>query len=261
VEFKNLLFDVEEGVATITFNRPKAMNAMNTETMNELMDAILICKKDDSIKSLLLTGAGGKSFIAGGDIAEMLNKTAPEALEFFELGQETYRALEVLPKPSIAAIDGFALGGGVECAMACDVRFCSAKTVFGQPEITIGLIPGWGGSQRLARLVGFGIAKEIIMGGGQTKAQRAYELGLVNRVYETSEELMAESKKFAKKLASLPGFALKMAKHCINYGYDISLDHAQRIEAECCAQCFSTHDRKEGMTAFMEKRKPVYIGK
>jgi len=259
MEYKNLLFTVEEGVATITFNRPKALNAMNSETMGELRDAVVKCGDDDSIKAIILTGSGEKAFVAGADISEMQNLEPYESLKFMELGQETLRLLETLSKPSIAAVNGFALGGGTEISMACDMRFVSENARFGQPEILIGLIPGWGGTQRLTRLIGVGRAKEIIMSGGQIKAQRAYEIGLANRVFP-ADQLMEETKKFAKKLAGMPGFAIKMAKHSINFGYDLSLDNAIRLEAECCAQCFSTKDQKEGMTAFLEKRKPNFIG-
>jgi len=259
MEYKNLLFTVEDGVATITFNRPKALNAMNSETMGELMEAVSQCKKDDSIKAVILTGSGDKAFVAGADISEMKDLRPKEALAFMELGHETLRALETLPKPSIAAVNGFALGGGTEISMACDMRFASETARFGQPEILIGLIPGWGGTQRLARLIGTGRAKELIMGGGQIDAKRAYELGLVNQVYP-ADQLLAEAKRFAKRLAGMPGFALKMAKHAINFGYDLSLDNANRLEMECCAQCFSTDDQKEGMGAFLEKRKPGFKG-
>lgn len=259
MEYKNLLFEVEEGIAVITFNRPKALNAMNTETMKELMDAVVDCKNDESIKVLVMTGAGEKAFVAGADIAEMQNLKPKEALAFMELGHETLRTLETLPKPSIAAVNGFALGGGTEISMACDIRFASETARFGQPEILIGLIPGWGGTQRLSRLVGMGRAKELIMSGEQIDAQRAYEIGLVNRVFP-ADQLLPEAKKFAKKIAGMPGFAIKMAKHAINFGYDLSLDNAARLEMECCAQCFSTDDQKEGMKAFLEKRKPVYTG-
>ncbi len=259
MDYKNILFTVEDGVALLTFNRPKALNAMNSETMTELMQAATVCKNDDNIKVLVLTGAGDKSFVAGADISEMQNLRPKEALAFMELGHETLRLIETMPKPSIAAVNGFALGGGTEISMSCDMRFASETARFGQPEILIGLIPGWGGTQRLARLVGFGRAKELIMGGDQINAQRAYEIGLVNRLYP-ADQLMAETKKFAAKMARLPGFALKMAKHAINYGYDLSLDNANRLETECCAQCFSTDDQKEGMTAFLEKRKPNFKG-
>jgi enoyl-CoA hydratase len=259
MEYKNLLFDVEDGVAVITFNRPKALNAMNSETMTELYDAATRCKNDDGIKAVILTGSGEKAFVAGADISQMQNMRAQEALAFMELGHETMRLLETLPKPVIAAVNGFALGGGTEISMSCDMRFASENARFGQPEILIGLIPGWGGTQRLARLVGMGRAKELIMGGDQIDAKRAYEIGLVNRVYP-ADQLIPETKKFAAKMARLPGFALKMAKHAINFGYDLALDNANRLEMECCAQCFSTDDQKEGMKAFLEKRKPNFTG-
>jgi len=260
MEFKNLLFTVEGGVATITFNRPKALNAMNSETMGELLEALNQCKKDDSIKAIILTGSGDKAFVAGADISEMQNLRPKEALAFMELGHETLRALETLPKPSIAAINGFALGGGMEISMACDMRFASETARFGQPEILIGLIPGWGGTQRISRLVGLGRAKELVMGGGQMDAKRAYEIGLVNQLFP-ADQLLDTTKKFAKRLAGMPGFAIKMAKHAMNFGYDLSLDNANRLEMECCAQCFSTDDQKEGMKAFLEKRKPNFQGK
>jgi enoyl-CoA hydratase len=244
MEFTNLIFTVEDGVAIITFNRPKALNAMNSATMNELYEAVSICEKDDAVKAVILAGAGDKAFVAGADISEMANLRPQEGMLFMELGHKTLRMLENLPKPSIAAINGFALGGGVEISMACDMRFCSEASRFGQPEILIGLIPGWGGTQRLARLVGIGRAKELVMAGGQIDAKRAYEIGLVNKVFPV-DQLMEETKK---------------AKHAINFGYDLPLDNANRLEVECCAQCFSTDDQKEGMKAFLEKRKPVYKG-
>jgi len=259
MEYKNLLFEIEGGIATITFNRPKALNAMNSETMKELFDAVTCCKNDDLIKVIILTGAGEKAFVAGADIAEMQNLRPKEALAFMELGNETLRLLETLSKPSVAAVNGFALGGGTEITMACDMRFASETARFGQPEILIGLIPGWGGTQRLPRLIGMGRAKELIMSGEMIDAKRAYEIGLVNRIFP-SDQLLAETKKFAGKLAGMPGFALKMAKHAINFGYDLALDNAIRLEVECCAQCFSTDDQKEGMKAFLEKRKPVFTG-
>lgn len=260
MELKNLLFAVEDGVAIITFNRPKALNAMNSETMGELFEAVNICKKDDSIKAIILTGSGDKAFVAGADISQMQDLRPKEALAFMEMGQETLRALETLPKPSIAAINGFALGGGTEISLACDMRFASEAARFGQPEILIGLIPGWGGTQRLSRIVGMGRAKELVLGGGQIDAKRAYEIGLVNQIFP-AEQLMDATKKFAKRLAGMPAFAVKMAKHAINFGYDLSLDNANRLEVECCAQCFSTDDQKEGMKAFLEKRNPNFQGK
>ena len=259
MSYNNLLLTVEEGIATITFNRPKAMNAMNSDTMLELRDAVTACKNDSAVKVVILTGAGEKAFVAGADISQMQNLRPAEALGFMELGNETLRLIETMPKPAIAAVNGFALGGGAEISMACDVRFASENAQFGQPEITLGIIPGWGGTQRLARLVGMGRAKELILGGGLIDAKRAYEIGLVNKVVAL-DQLLAEAGKFAKKLANLPGFALKMIKHSVNFGYDLSLDNAIRLEVECCAQCFSTDDQKEGMKAFLEKRKPSFTG-
>lgn len=260
MEYKNLLFTVEEGVATITFNRPKALNAMNSETMGEFMNAIKTCYDDDNIKAVIVTGSGDKAFVAGADIVEMQDLEPCDALKFMERGHETYRALELMPKPTIAAVKGFALGGGTEIAMSCDIRFAADNARFGQPEILLGLTPGWGGTQRLPRLVGIGRALELIMGGGQIDAQRAYEIGLVNKVFP-ADQLMEETKKFAKRLAGMPGFAIKMIKHAVNFGQELPLDHANRLEMECCAQCFSTHDQKEGMKAFLEKRKADFIGR
>jgi enoyl-CoA hydratase len=260
MEYKNILFEVSEGIATITINRPKALNALNSDVMAELNDASLKCKTDEAIKVVILTGSGEKSFVAGADISQMAELRPQQAMEFMEAGIETFRSFEVLPKPVIAAINGFALGGGVELAMSCDIRLASENARFGQPEILIGLIPGWGGTQRLARLVGMGRAKEYIMAGGQIDAKRAYEIGLVNQVYPL-DQLMPEARKLAKKMEGLPGFALKMAKHAINFGYDVSMDTAMRLETQCCSQCFSTDDQKEGMKAFLEKRKPAFKGK
>lgn len=260
MSYNNILFTVEGGIATITFNRPKAMNAMNPETMAELFDAATACKNDGNVKVLILTGAGEKAFVAGADISQMQSMKPAEALHFMELGNETLRLIETMAKPSIAAVNGYALGGGAEISMACDVRFASENAVFGQPEVTIGMIPGWGGTQRLPRLIGMGRAKELILSGASIDAKRAYEIGLVNRVCSV-DQLQAEVKKFAGKLMNLPGFALKMIKHSVNFGYDLSLDNAIRLETECCAQCFSTDDQKEGMKAFLEKRKPVFSGR
>jgi enoyl-CoA hydratase len=259
MEYKNILLNIEEEIATITFNRPNVLNAMNAEVLTEIYDAITICADDAGVKSLILTGAGEKAFVAGADISQMQNASSVEILKLMELGHRTMRLIEIMPKPSIAAVNGFALGGGTEIALACDIRFASENAVFGQPEILIGVIPGWGGTKRLPRLVGIGIAKEIILSGAQINAQRAYEIGLVNKVFP-ADKLLEETKKFAKKLAALPAFALKMAKNSINYGFDMSLDGAGTLEIGSIAQCFATEDQKEGMKAFLEKRKPNFKG-
>jgi enoyl-CoA hydratase len=260
MDYQNILFQVAEGVATITFNRPKVLNAMNSEVMTELAHALKVCDRDDAVKALILTGSGEKAFVAGADISQMQNNTPAEVTKFMEQGQETLRFMETMGKPSIAAVNGFALGGGTEIALACDMRIAAENARFGQPEILIGILPGWGGTQRLPRLVGTGIAKELILGGGQIDAKRAYEIGLVNKVVPLAN-LMEEARKMAAKFVALPGFALKMAKNSINYGFDMSLDNAIRLEVTSVAQCFSTQDQKEGMKAFLEKRKPTFIGK
>jgi enoyl-CoA hydratase len=260
MSYNNLLFEAVEGIATITFNRPKVLNAMNPETTIELKDAITKCIDDEGIRVVILTGAGDKAFVAGADIPAMQTKEPSEALSIMERGHEVLRLIEIMPKPVIAVINGFALGGGLEISLSCDVRFASEKAIFGQPEILLGIIPGWGGTQRLPRIIGMGLAKELILGGGQIDAKRAFDIGLVNRVYP-SDQLLAETKKFATKLAALPPFTIKMAKHSMNFGYDLALDNANRLEMECCAQCFSTKDQKEGMKAFLEKRKPTFIGR
>ena len=260
MEYQNILLDIKDGIARITFNRPKVLNAMSFEVMTELACALKDCDQDTAVKALILTGSGEKAFVAGADISQMQNSTPVEIMKLMELGQDTLRFLETMSKPSIAAVNGFALGGGTEIALACDLRLASENAMFGQPEILIGILPGWGGTQRLPRLVGVGIAKEMILIGGQISAQRAYEIGLVNKVV-TAAQLMEEAEKMARKFTTLPGFALKMAKSSINYGFDMSLDNAVKLELGAISQCFSTQDQKEGMKAFLEKRKANFTGK
>jgi len=260
MDYQNLLLQVKEGIAKITFNRPKVLNAMNYEVMSEFADALRSCAANESVKVLILTGAGEKAFVAGADISQMQNSSPVEIMKLMELGQDTLRFLETMDKPSIAAVNGFALGGGTEIALASDIRLASENAVFGQPEILIGILPGWGGTQRLSRLVGLGLAKEMILTGVQVSAQRAYEIGLVNKVVP-SEKLMEEAENLGRKFTALPGFALKMAKNSINYGFDMSLDSAVKLELSAVSQCFGTHDQKEGMKAFLEKRKAVFCGK
>ena len=259
-DFKNLIYTVEKGIGIITFNRPAALNAMNTESLEEFMEALKKAKNDDDVKCLVLTGAGEKAFVAGADIKEMQEKSPVEFMAYPELGSGACRYLETLPKPSVAAVNGIALGGGTEIAMSCDLRFASENARFGQPEILIGIIPGWGGSQRLPRLIGKGRAMEFMMTGGHINAQRAYEIGLVNRIFPQGE-LLEKAKEFAQKLAGMPGFAIKMLKTSVNNGIDMDMTSALNLEIQCISQCFSTKDQKEGMKAFIEKRKPVWSGK
>ncbi|MFO7569918.1 MAG: enoyl-CoA hydratase-related protein [Smithellaceae bacterium] len=260
MNYQHILLEVSEGIAKITFNRPKVLNAMSLEVMTELSCALYECDQNEAVKTMILTGAGEKAFVAGADISQMQNSTPVEIMKLMELGQSTLRFLETMGKPSIAAVNGFALGGGTEIALACDIRIASENAMFGQPEILIGILPGWGGTQRLPRLVGLGIAKELILGGGQINAQRAYEIGLVNKVAAPAQ-LMEEAEKMAKKFTTLPGFALKMAKNAMNYGFDMPLEGGAKLELSAISQCFSTQDQKEGMKAFLEKRKPMFVGK
>jgi len=260
VEYKNIMFGVEGSVAVVTLNRPEVLNALNEETMKELGSAMSECKQDGTVRVVILTGVGDKAFIAGADINEFVGKSPAMIMDFAELGHNVVRIMETMGKPIVAAVNGYALGGGLEISMACDMRFASDKARFGQPEILLGLIPGMGGTQRLSRLVGIGLARELIMSGEQVTAQRAYEIGLVNRVFP-AEQLMEETKKFAQRLAGLPPFALRMAKYAINYGYDLALENANSLELQCFSQCWSTEDLKEGVAAFLEKRKPIFTGK
>ena len=260
MDYRHILFNIENGIARITFNRPKVLNAMSYDVMTELADALHACGQNDAIKALILTGAGEKAFVAGADISQMQESTPVEIMKLMELGQETLRFLETMGKPSIAAINGFALGGGTEIAMACDIRIAAENAMFGQPEILIGILPGWGGTQRLPRLVGMGMAKELILGGSQINAQRAYEIGLVNKVVPLTN-LLEEAEKLARKFTALPGFALKMAKNAMNFGFDMPLEGGVKLELSAISQCFSTQDQKEGMKAFLEKRKPNFTGR
>ncbi len=260
MEYKNIMFGVEDSVAVVTLNRPEVLNALNEETMKELGSAMSECKQDGTVRVVILTGVGDKAFIAGADINEFVGKSPAMIMDFAELGHNVVRIMETMGKPIVAAVNGYALGGGLEISMACDMRFASDKARFGQPEILLGLIPGMGGTQRLSRLVGIGLARELIMSGEQVTAQRAYEIGLVNRVFP-AEQLMEETKKFAQRLAELPPFALRMAKYAINYGYDLALENANSLELQCFSQCWSTEDLKEGVGAFLEKRKPSFTGK
>jgi enoyl-CoA hydratase len=254
MEFKNLIVEIERPIAVITVNRPKVLNALNLETVGELGAAFSMLDANDDVRAIILTGSGEKAFVAGADITEFRGKTAPEMLPFAKKGHDVARIMESMGKPIIAAVNGYALGGGCEMSMACDMRFASENAKFGQPEILLGLIPGMGGTQRLARLVGLGIAHELVYGGEQITAQRAYEIGLVNRVFP-ADQLIEETKKFALKLAAKPSHALKMCKLAMNYGYDLSLDNALMLETQCFGQCWSHPDLEEGTGAFVEKRK------
>ena len=250
----NLLFEVENEIAVVTINRPKALNALNSETLQELNETFNEIRKRKDIKVVILTGGGDKSFVAGADISEMVNATPQEGRAMSMLAYETFNMIEEIPQVTIAAVNGFALGGGCEISMACDIRVASNKARFGQPEVGLGIIPGFGGTQRLPRLIGKGRAKELIFTTDMIKADEAYRIGLVNKVVE-AEELMDFCKEMAEKIKSKASYAVTLAKQVINLGMDVDLSTGIQLEANTFASTFETHDKKEGMTAFLEKRK------
>ncbi|MCL2735849.1 MAG: enoyl-CoA hydratase-related protein [Propionibacteriaceae bacterium] len=250
-----VLYDLADMVATVTINRPDALNALNSDVLADL-DAVLDRIRSDQPRAVILTGAGEKSFVAGADISEMASMTVREAQRFSQAGNAVFRRLEALPMPTIAAVNGFALGGGCELALSCDIRLASAKAVFGQPEVGLGITPGFGGTQRLARTVGIGLAKEMIFSGRTIDAERAWSIGLVNAVYEP-EELMAAATKLASGIASKAPAAVRAAKAAIGLGIQTDIDSGIGIEATYFASCFETEDQTEGMAAFVEKRKPA----
>ena len=240
-------------VGIVTINRPKALNALNSEVLKEIeaaFDAIDL----DATRAVILTGAGEKSFVAGADIGEMSTLTKEEGEAFGKTGNDVFRKIETFPIPVIAAVNGFALGGGSEISMSCDIRLCSDNAVFGQPEVGLGITPGFGGTQRLARLVGAGKAKEMIYTAFNIKADEAYRIGLVNAVYPQAE-LMDAAKKMAAKIAKNAPIAVRACKKAINEGLDADMDQAIVIEEKAFGSCFETEDQKAGMEAFLNKTK------
>ena len=248
-----ITYEVEGQIGIITINRPKALNALNSAVLDEL-DKTLDAVDQEAIRCLILTGAGEKSFVAGADIGEMSTLTKAEGEAFGKKGNDVFRKLETFPIPVIAAVNGFALGGGCEISMSCDIRICSENAVFGQPEVGLGITPGFGGTQCLARIVGTGKAKEMIYGARNIKAEEAYRIGLVNNVYP-AEELMPAAKKLASTIARNAPIAVRNCKRAINEGIQVDMDQAIVIEEKLFGSCFETCDQKEGMNAFLEKRK------
>ncbi len=254
MEFKNLVIDKRDAVGIIKINRPEALNALNIATLGEIRDAVTSLNNNDDIKVLIFTGEG-KAFIAGADIKQMKDMNEDEAREFCSLGQKIFDIIENLDKPVIAAVNGFALGGGCELAMACDIRIVSENAKFGQPEVNLGVIPGFGGSQRLPRLVGKGIAKELIYTGDLIDSQTALRIGLANKVVP-SENLLDEAITMAQKIVSKGPAAILIAKSVINRGLETDLVKGLAIEREGFVQCVVSGEAREGMEAFIEKRKP-----
>ncbi len=246
-------YEAEGQIGILTIDRPKALNALNSQVLDDLNEA-LDQVDVDVIRALIITGAGEKSFVAGADIAQMSGLTKAEGQAFGKKGNDTFRRIETFPIPVIAAVNGFALGGGCEIAMSCDIRICSENAMFGQPEVGLGITPGFGGTQRLARIVPVGIAKEMIYSARNIKADEAYRIGLVNHVYPI-EELIPAAKKLAANIAKNGPIAVRNSKKAINEGLAVDMDRAIVIEEELFGDCFETHDQREGMGAFLEKRK------
>ena len=249
----------EGGIALITLNRPHVLNALNREVMSELYETFVKFGRDDKVRVIVITG-NGKAFAAGADIAEMKDYTPQEAREFSQLGHKTMDTIQNTGKPVIAAINGYALGGGLELALACDIILASANALLGVPEVNLGTIQGFGGTQRLTRLVGKNFAKELIFTADAIPAGKAHEMGLVNRVYPPAD-LLPETEKMAQKIAEKGPVALRLAKKVIENGYDKKLPDGCKLEIEAFAECFTTSDLKEGMKAFLEKRKPVFTNR
>ena len=247
-----ITYEQEGFVGIITINRPKALNALNSQVLEELA-ATFKAVDLETTRCLVLTGAGEKSFVAGADIGEMSTLTKAEGEAFGKKGNDVFRMIETFPIPVIAAINGFALGGGCEISMSCDIRICSDNAVFGQPEVGLGITPGFGGTPRLARTVGVGMAKQMIYSARNINADEAYRIGLVNKVV-AKEELMATAKAMAAKIISKGSYANSVAKAAINNGYDMDIKNAVEMEANLFGVVNDTNDKKEGMGAFLEKR-------
>jgi enoyl-CoA hydratase len=257
---ENIAFDRQAAVATVTIDRPKALNALNPETLAELGEITDEIERDRSLRAVVVTGRGDKAFVAGADIAAMERMSAVDARRFAQLGQRIFRKLELLAQPVIAAVNGFALGGGLELALACDLILASANARFGQPEINLGIVPGFGGTQRLPARVGIARAREMIYSGAMIDAEEAYRIGLVNRVVEP-EKLLEEAAALARSLAEKAPVAMQEAKAAIGASADLDLENGCRYESEAFAVCFGTEDRSEGMRAFLEKRAAKFSGK
>lgn len=258
--YENILFEKDGSVGILTVNRPKSLNSLNPATVREIGACLETVRQDQSIRCLIITGAGDKAFVAGADISAMVSMGPLEGKTFSALGLGVVRTLEELPIPVIAAVNGFALGGGTELALACDLIIAAEKARFGQPEINLGVIPGFGGTQRLARRIGLPRARELIYSGDMIDAETALRYGLANKIVPLAD-LMTEAKALARKLAAKPPIAIQQAKEAINAGIDMDLENGCRFENEAFALTFATEDKVEGMKAFLEKREAKFIGK
>lgn len=259
MEYKNLLLEINDGIAILKINRPQALNALNSETLGELKHAGDAINANKDVWVVVVTGEGNKAFIAGADILEMKDMNAIEGMVFSQRGHEAFAAFENMNKPVIAAVNGFALGGGFEVALMCDIIYASDKAKVGFPETTLGIFPGFGGTQRAAKLCGLAKAKELIFTGRMIGAAEAYEMGLINKVVP-HEELWKEVMALAEKIRSNGPISMGLAKECINKSLFLDMDSALMLEAKDFGLCFGTKDQKEGMTAFVEKRKATFTG-
>jgi enoyl-CoA hydratase len=259
MSFEFLRLDVADRIATITFNRPDKLNALNDATMQELGDAVERARSDDSVAGIILTGAG-RAFVAGADISELRAKTPHQAYVLARRGQEVFRRVETSPKPVVAAVNGFALGGGCELAMSCHVRIASESARFGQPEVKLGVIPGYGGTQRLTRLIGRGRALQLLLTGEMIDAAEAFRVGLVNRVVAASDSVVDAARATLQQMLANAPLALAHCIDVVNRGADIPLDEALAIEAAAFGLLVATDDMKQGTAAFLEKRAPVFKG-
>jgi len=251
---ENISYEKRENVAILKISRPKFLNALNTQTLMEINQAIENVKNDRDVYVLVITGEGSKAFVAGADIKEMSNMSVFESREFSILGNSVFRKIEELEIPTIAAVNGFALGGGCELSLCCDIRIASENAKFGQPEVTLGITPGFGGTQRLARVVGASKAKELIFTGKMIDANEALNIGLVNKVVP-AENILDEALSMANQIAKNAPLAVKMCKVAMNKGIDVDINTGLSYEAEVFSHCFSTEDQKDAMAAFLEKRK------
>ncbi|HXT23248.1 MAG TPA: enoyl-CoA hydratase-related protein [Candidatus Eisenbacteria bacterium] len=260
MSYENILYDKKEGVATITFNRPKVLNALNRKTVEELESALTDARDDAEVRVLILTGAGEKAFVAGADIAELAQQTPVGGKDFSLYGQSVFHLLETIGKPSICAINGFALGGGCELALSCAIRIASKTARLGQPEVKLGILPGYGGSQRLTRLCGKGMAHELCLTGEMISAEEALRIGLVNHVYE-SAELLPAAEAMAKKIIANAPLAVKFTMEAIERGIEMPLEEGLFLEATMFGVACATEDMREGTRAFLEKRPAAFRGK
>ena len=258
--YENLLYEKRDGMAFVTFNRPKVLNALNRKTVEEFQHLLLDARDDASVRVLILTGSGEKAFVAGADINELAQQTPVNGKEFSLFGQGVFHLLETMGKPSICAINGFALGGGCELALSCTIRIASKTAKLGQPEVKLGIIPGYGGSQRMARLCGKGVAHELCLTGEMIAAEEAQRIGLVNHIYEPAE-LLPAAEAMAKKIIEKAPLAVKYCMEAIERGVEMPQEEGLFLEATLFGLCCATEDMREGTKAFLEKRPAQFKGK